>query len=125
GNVLHVHDLVDFVTGEAARAGKGAAAYLAGAGQTTAEESVSFVPGQGIGYTVPHMVERAAAPQSFTVFMRVRQPKPDGVIVMKDAEGTVIKRWKRPRLAPAEMEELTVTKQMIAGGDSYTFEVEE
>ena len=125
GNVLHVHDLVDFVTGEASRAGKGAAAYLAGDGRAAEEESVGFIPGRGISYTVPHMVDRAGAPQSFTVFMRVRQPKPDGVIVMKDAEGTVVKRWKRPRLAPAEMEELTVTREMIASGGSYTFEVEE
>ena len=54
GNVLHVHDLVDYVSMEAAAAGKAAAEYLRG--NMPQGESLSICNGPGIGYTVPQRV---------------------------------------------------------------------
>ena len=58
GNVVQVHDLVDFVSGESDRAGAAAAAYVLH-GETPDAAVLDLVPGNGVGYTVPQRVRPA------------------------------------------------------------------
>ena len=105
GNVLHVHDLVDYVAEEAAIAGENAAAYILGVSHSC--EWVSVKAGHGVRYTVPQKIEKNAS--AVTIRFRVSG-------VFKDAEirlvsgGKEIKRVKRRILAPGEMEKITVNQ---------------
>ncbi|MDP2843615.1 MAG: FAD-dependent oxidoreductase, partial [Acetobacterium sp.] len=78
GNVVHVHDLVDFVSEEAVLAGKGAAKYIKGDLDT--EITFTTTNGDGIGYVVPQQVAMKNVDEKVTFYMRVRQVFQDKVV---------------------------------------------
>ena len=109
GNVLQVHDLVDYVSGEAERAGLGAAAYLAGrAGRGT---SVAVRPGFGVRYVLPQHVHTDAQ-EDVSLFLRVTQPFGAVRYTVKSGD-TVLATAGRFRAAPGEMEKLTVKAELL------------
>ena len=109
GNVLQVHDLVDYVSGEAERAGLGAAAYLAGrAGRGT---SVAVRPGYGVRYVLPQHVHTDAQ-EDVSLFLRVTQPFGAVRYTVKSGD-TVLATARRFRAAPGEMEKLTVKAELL------------
>lgn len=113
GNVLHVHDLVDFVSQEAASAGKNAAAYLLQ--QYTADESrkeLTIVPGNGVRYTVPNTICLENMEEQLTIRFRVRNIYRNAAIVARLGEQVLTQR-KRPIMAPGEMEQIVLTKQAL------------
>ena len=71
GNVLHVHDLVDFVSEEAAAAGKNAAAYVKGTRTEEGGREITLDPTDGVRYTVPATVNTARMDDILTVRFRV------------------------------------------------------
>ena len=84
GNVVHVHDLVDFVTAESMRAGAAAAKYAAG---QEAEGSVLEVKtGNCVNYTVPQRIRRENVEKVVEIFFRVNNVYRDMVIQVKDGE---------------------------------------
>ena len=111
GNVLHVHDLVDFVSQEAAAAGRAAAEYL-WAGEGPRHEIPIAVSG-GIRYTVPAALDPARVPEKLTIRFRVGQVLKNRRILLYLDEEVVAKR-KRPIMAPGEMEQLVLTRDMLA-----------
>ena len=110
GNVLHVHDLVDYVSDEAERAGKGAVSYIAG----LAEEKtvIATKPGFGVRYVLPQTIHTTG--EDVTVFLRVAQPF-GKVKFTVAADDKVLAVAKRLRAAPGEMEKITVKKEMLQG----------
>lgn len=104
GNVLHVHDLVDYVSEEAAIAGRNAAAYILSGSH--AEDKVKVIPGNGVRYTVPQYIKRNAG--AVTIRFRVSDVFSDATIVVREGE-TVLKRIKKRVLAPGEMEKVTLS----------------
>lgn len=109
GNVLQVHDLVDYVSGEAERAGLSAAAYLAGrAGRGT---SVAVRPGFGVRYVLPQHVHTDAQ-EDVSLFLRVTQPFGAVRYTVKSGD-TVLAAARRFRAAPGEMEKLTVKAELL------------
>ena len=111
GNVLHVHDLVDFVSQEAAAAGRAAAEYLR-AGEGPRHEIPIAVSG-GIRYTVPAALDPARVPEKLTVRFRVGQVLKNRRILLYLDDEIVVKR-KRPIMAPGEMEQVVLTRDMLA-----------
>ena len=111
GNVLHVHDLVDFVSQEAAAAGRAAAEYL-WVGEGPRHEIPIAVSG-GIRYTVPAALDPARVPDKLTVRFRVGQVLKNRRILLYLDEEVVAKR-KRPVMAPGEMEQVVLTRDMLA-----------
>lgn len=109
GNVLQVHDLVDYVSDEAERAGRGAAAYLAEADGRGA--CVAVKAGFGVRYVLPQHVHTDAA-QDVSLFLRVTQPF-GAVRYTVRAGDTVLASAKRFRAAPGEMEKLTVRAELL------------
>ena len=102
GNVLHVHDLVDYVSEEAEIAGKSAVAYING---ITAEKlDVTLKTDGKIRYTVP---QRITQKKDVTVFFRVADVYRNVTIKVRDGEKVVFSR-KKPKVAPGEMESLTI-----------------
>ena len=98
GNVLHVHDLVDFVSMEAERAGKNAALYAAGKLSRKGRE-ITVTPGDGVRYVVP---QRIAQGENVSLAFRVAAPSRDREIEVRCGE-RVLKSRKETRLHPAEM----------------------
>ncbi len=120
GNVLHVHDLVDYVSEEAEIAGKAAVAYLRG--EALSGRSIKLSTDGKVRYTVP---QRITAEEDVTVYFRVADVYRDIRIVVRDGENVLINK-KKQKVAPGEMESLTLTRDMIAGitTDSLTFSIE-
>lgn len=124
GNVVHVHDLVDFVTAESQKAGKAAADYVLN-GEKGKNDFIALSNGNGVGYTVPQKIRKGA--DGAEIFFRVRQIFGNSAIVVKDENDNLIAKFKREHLAPGEMEKISIPKVLldkIATG-SATVSVEE
>ena len=110
GNVLHVHDLVDFVSEEAAIAGKNAAAYVKqGENRTSGAQEIVLNPVEGVRYTVPGTIDPARMDEELTVRFRVGGVYKNCYVSAYFGDERVIHR-KRPVVAPGEMEELKLKK---------------
>ena len=120
GNVLHVHDLVDYVSEEAKIAGEAAAKYLRGEGKK--EKSVKITVDGRVRYTVP---QRITKNEGTAVYFRVSDVFRDAKIVVKDGDRVIISK-KKQRLAPAEMEKVELTAEMlesVSGEISFAIEI--
>ena len=120
GNVLHVHDLVDYVSEESAIAGKAAASYILG--ESKKEVSISLKTDGKVRYTVPQRLTRV---ENTSVYFRVADVYRDKKIVVRDGDRVIISK-KKQRLAPAEMEKIELTSEIIASlsGDDVSFSIE-
>ena len=112
GNVLHVHDLVDFVTDEAMRAGRAAAALCRGE-QASTETVLNVEAGSPLGYTVPQRIHLDSAPQRVELFFRVKAVWGKSRIVVEDQTGAELASFPRERLAPGEMEHIRLPKKLL------------
>lgn len=110
GNVVHVHDLVDFVTAESQKAGKSAAEYVLN-GEKSRENYIELANGNGVGYTVPQKIRNGA--DSAEIFFRVRQIFKNCAITVKDSNGNLIAKFKREHSAPGEMEKIALPKVLL------------
>ena len=111
GNSLHVHDLVDFVTAESRIAGRSAARYLKG-DVTRSDNYINCTAGNGLGYILPQRVNASNIDESVDFKFRVRTPMENKKIVVK-LNGEVIRSVVRPHLLPAEMETVSIKKEMF------------
>ncbi len=114
GNVLHVHDLVDFVTLESMKAGKFAAEYVKSPYAHTAK-TVEMKNGERVSYTVPQKIDLSCGEEQTDLFFRVNQVVKGGVITLTDSDGKVLLRRRKPTLLPAEMEKITLKKKDLEG----------
>lgn len=123
GNVLHVHDLVDFVSEEAGRAGRSAAEYVLH--RRSAGRAVALRGKNGVRYTVPQHIDLGAMADTVTVRFRVGQPY-RGAALCAWAGDKLIRRIPKRILTPGEMESFPIRKADIpADCDTITFTVEE
>ena len=111
GNVLHVHDLVDFVSAEAELAGVGAARWLT---EGNREEIKLPVHPQGvIRYVVPQTVSLPAK-EDVRLFFRVGEVVDKAAVIVENG-GKILYKGMRPRLLPGEMESVTIKAAALAG----------
>lgn len=111
GNVLHVHDLVDFVSQEAAKAGEKAAAFVL-EGVPESSVQIPIETGGLVRYTVPFTVDPARMDENQVVRFRVGNVLKGGFVnVIVDGERKIHR--KRMILAPGEMESVTLKKEWI------------
>ena len=123
GNVLHVHDLVDFVSEEAARAGENAAKYVLENGKRGAVIALSGK--NGVRYTVPQYLDAEHMADTVTVRFRVAQPYRNAALAAH-ADGTFIKRIPKRILTPGEMESFVLRKADLPENcKTIVFSVEE
>ena len=118
GNVLHVHDLVDYVSEEAAIAGRSAVAYIRG--ETCERVDVALRTDGKIRYTVP---QRITQKKDVNVFFRVADVYRNVTILVKDGDRVVFSR-KKIKVAPGEMESITLKPEVFAGAKELSFELE-
>lgn len=108
GNVLHVHDLVDYVSEESAQAGKRAAAYLRGSlGKAGKEIPIRAV--NGVRYTVPASIDVNRMEAEQVIRFRVGNIYKDAAIEIS-YNGRIASSRKKKVLAPGEMEQVILKK---------------
>lgn len=112
GNVLHVHDLVDFVSEEAGTAGKNAAAYVKGERGSGSGREIRLNPVDGVRYTVPVSIDPARMDENLTVRFRVGAVF-SNCYVSAYFDGERVIHRKRQIMAPGEMEEIKLTREQL------------
>ena len=116
GNVLHVHDLVDFVSEEAEVAGRAAAEYLScGEGERA---YIPTVAGENVTYVLPQRVERG---KDVKLYFRVRNAFRNAVIRVQT--GSTVRTYQRIAVAPGEMENVTVKAADLANAQDVQISV--
>ena len=123
GNVVHVHDLVDFVTEEAKHTGRAVARYL----NNKLEKSkyIEIKNGKGITYTVPQRISINDIEDNLTIFMRVDNVYKNRCIKVKSLDN-VIQSLNKKHLAPAEMERVIIKKEILKDlNDDITISIED
>ena len=128
GNVLHVHDLVDYVSEEAAAAGRHAAAYIL-EGKQVAGKTLPIKGVDGVRYTVPVAIRPAAIDPEGTVTIRFRVGNvyTNKRIVVYAGDKAIFSR-KRNVLAPGEMETVNLKSKVLLDcpeADSITVKLED
>ena len=123
GNVVHVHDLVDYVTGESQKAGRAAAEYVK-QGMRSREHAVCVKEGSDVGFIVPLKIHREA--MDAEIFFRVRRIFEKSAIIVKDGE-KVLAHLKRAHMAPGEMERVKLSRSLLDAieGDEITVYAQE
>lgn len=118
GNVVHVHDLVDYVSEESAKAGEGAADFVL-SGAPAGETCVNVLNGQNVTYTVPQRIRPGRLENSVKLFFRVRNKLGASVIKVSDASGQELASFRRLSMSPGEMENIFLSKDVFerAQGD--------
>ena len=120
GNVLHVHDLVDYVSEEAVIAGESAVKFLNGRSEKNA--SITLATDGKVRYTVP---QRITEIKDTRIYFRVSDVYRDKYIVVRSGEEILAKK-KKQKLAPGEMETVTLTAAMLErAGEKITVSVED
>ena len=126
GNVLHVHDLVDFVSEESTLAGRNAARYIQQT-QTQTRHDIPITTGKGVRYTVPTLIDPNSMDAELTVRLRVDTVYQGHRLCVYFGEDLVYSRKARI-LTPGEMESVTLTKAMFTehpSASTVTIAIEE
>lgn len=110
GNVLHVHDLVDFVSEESARAGASAAAFVKRGCTADSTAAVKVIPQNGVRYTVPAEIHTSELLGDVHIRFRVTGVFKDRSIVIKAGDEELIRRKSRI-LVPSEMLDIIIKKK--------------
>lgn len=123
GNVLHVHDLVDFVTAEAQKAAESAAAFLQG--RVPGGRRITVRNGANVGYTVPQVIRPDGVEKFTDLSFRVTKVMQDASIVVRSGDAELSRKFCA-HMAPGEMERVILPrKQLDSCGDTLTVSVEE
>ena len=111
GNVVHVHDLVDFVSAESEKAGAAAARYALG--EEISGRCIELKNGTAVNYTVPQHIRTEGIEKLCEVFFRVNNVYRDRVITVTDEAGTLLCRFPREHMAPGEMEKIALPRVIL------------
>lgn len=117
GNVLHVHDLVDYVSEEAEQAGRHAAAFVAAGGREQAAVELPLKPEGAARYTVPVTISPQRMEDQVVIRFRVGRNIRKGVVKVY-ADDKLLYSRKRPVMAPGEMEQVVFQKAWLTGGEN-------
>ncbi len=126
GNVLHVHDLVDYVSGEASDAGRNAARYIAGNASDAEGYVIRIKTENGVRYSVPSVVRTGLMPDTLTVRFRVGNEYRDKNLVVY-LDGKQLMKLPKRIMAPGEMEQIILVKskalEIISASDMADHEL--
>lgn len=125
GNVLHVHDLVDFVSEEAEFAGKAAAEYVLNGSKGT--DAYNVKTSGGVTYTVPQKIRKGLGEEKINLYLRVNRTLAKATLVLKK-DGQELARFRRTHLAPGEMQSIVFEGSLLDStgtGDEIEVALEE
>ena len=121
GNVVHVHDLVDFVTIESRLAGRGAAQFALGQRKESGH-ILDVKPGFGVRYVVPSTIDPSALHYDEKFLFRVGDVYRNMILEVKN-DGEVVYSKRVMQAAPGEMESVEITKQLAEKLTGSTVEI--
>ena len=121
GNVLHVHDLVDYVSEEASAAGRAAAIYLQ-QGEQREDKAIHINASGGVRYTVPSVIRPAHMPETLTVRFRVDNIYKNRFVSVYFGD-TRVQHRKKTVLAPGEMEQIVLKRADLENAEFETITV--
>ena len=121
GNVVHVHDLVDFVTIESRLAGRGAAQFALGQRKESGH-TLDVKPGFGVRYVVPSTIDPSALHYDEKFLFRVGDVYRNMILEVKN-DGEVVYSKRVMQAAPGEMESVEITKQLAEKLTGSTVEI--
>jgi len=124
GNVLHVHDIVDWVSKEAIQAGEYAAKYireLKKRDKGKKNKSITVKPGAGIRYVLPHRIQPK---YDVTLYFRVIEPM-SNIYIELLRDGEYIKRVKHRKVHPGMMLRLKLDKKELLHSKELLVEIQE
>ena len=121
GNVLHVHDLVDYVSEEAAAAGRAAAVYLQ-QGEQREDKTIHINASGGVRYTVPSIIRPAHMPETLTVRFRLDNIYKNRFVSVYFGD-TRVQHRKKTVLAPGEMEQIVLKRADLENAEFETITV--
>ena len=121
GNVVHVHDLVDFVSIESRKAGKAASQYIKN--EIREGDYIKLVNGNGIVSTVPQKVRIENIEKTLEIFMRVNKIFKDVILEVKSGEEVLISK-KKSHMAPGEMERILVPLKKLENLEEKEIKIE-
>ena len=110
GNVVHVHDLVDYVTLESGRAGEAAARFAQG--KKIGGDVLAVNAAGDIGYTVPQKIRMENVEKNVGIFFRVRRNFDKSVVTVKSGDEQIA-RYTREFMVPGEMQNITIPKVLL------------
>ncbi|MFN8441127.1 MAG: FAD-dependent oxidoreductase [Caldilineaceae bacterium] len=108
GNVVHIHDLVDFVSAEATLAGENAGRLVTG--QRLPSDNVRLIPAENVAYCVPHTL---STDREHTVYLRVHKPLESCSIQLSTTDGRFVYEKKLRYVFPAEMVNLKLRPKFL------------
>jgi NADPH-dependent 2,4-dienoyl-CoA reductase/sulfur reductase-like enzyme len=112
GNVVHVHDLVDYVSEEGARAGEFAAKYILEDKKLLKDKVIRIVTGAGVRYTVPQFIYTIDARKGLKLFFRVAGVYTNTRILLKYGNDTLYEN-KKIKVTPGEMECVELSAKVL------------
>ena len=112
GNVVHVHDLVDFVTAESQRAGAAAARFAAGQVTDPGAPCLDVSNGSGVTYTVPQKIRPNNVEKGVDLFFRVNNVYRD-MRIRVTCGGQELCSFPREHMAPGEMEHIVLPRVLL------------
>ena len=115
GNVLHVHDLVDYVSEEAVQAGRHAARYIL-EGREESGREIPLAPRGAVRYTVPCTLSPQRMEEETVVRFRVGRNIRKGLVRVLAGDRVLLTR-KRPVMAPGEMEQVVLKREWFSGNE--------
>ena len=125
GNVVHVHDLVDFVSEEGGKAGRSAAKYIQHL-LVEGQEVTEIKNGSRVNYTVPQQIRLENISEAQEFMFRVSNVFKDVNITVRNSEGELIKKLRRPVVTPGEMEKIKLKRaELEQAKGSLTIALEE
>ncbi len=128
GNVVHVSDLVDYVSEDGEKAGKYAAYHASGKRKQMRDMNIRLEKGRNVSYTVPQILSQSDTEfEDFPVSFRVKEPLTDVRVVLKADDEVLIESAIRKIIRPGEMERLEIDKDIyekIISGGKKTLTVE-
>lgn len=124
GNVVHVHDLVDYVTMESYIAGYGAAKYIKGE-RFKGEKTFKTIGMNGIRYVVPNFISPQNVREEVNFYMRVNDVYKNVYLIVRDRDNVVF-RIRKNHVTPGEMESVKLSKDILQRvKDELIFELKE
>ncbi len=122
GNVLHVHDVVDYVTRESQKAGRSASEYVKNHLKST-EKYIITKAEKGVKYIVPQVIGTGNLGKTVELYMRVNDKYKDSKIIVK-LDNTIIRQLKKTHLIPSDMERLVLDSRLLSAKEGSVLTVE-
>ncbi len=112
GNVVHVHDLVDYVTQESKMAGRCAAEYVKGTGEIHEGKIYKTLAGNSVLYVVPQIIRKNFVKDEIKFFFRVKNIYKNINVVIKSGN-SLLNTQKKLKVTPGEMESIRLSKKQM------------